>query len=84
MTNDDHTPFPNTPSHEQGSGLERHAPTEQPPRKNNLFSLPRITTTIAIMVLIVLVGRWFWPSGSNNPSLQRTARTYDTNAPTSG
>ena len=84
MTNDDHTSPPNAPSHEQGSGLERHAPTEQPPRKNNLFSLPRIATTIAIMVLIVLVGRWFWPSSSYNPSLQQTARTYDPNAPTSG
>lgn len=84
MTNDDHTPFPNTPSREQGSGLERHAPTEQPPRKNNLFSLPRIVTTLAVIVLVVLVGRWFWPSSSYNPSLQRTARTYDANAPTAG
>ena len=64
--------------------MVRHAPTKQPPRESKLFSLPRIVTTIAVIVLIVLVGRWFWPSSSYNPSLQRTARTYDANAPTSG
>ena len=84
MSNGDHTPFPHTPSREQGSGMERHAPTKQPPRESKLFSLPRIATTIAVIVLVVLIGRWFWPSSSYNPSLQRTARTYDANAPTAG
>lgn len=84
MSNGDHTPFPHTPSREQGSGMERHAPTKQPPRESKLFSLPRIVTTLAVIVLIVLVGRWIWPSGSTAPSLQRTARTYDASAPTSG
>ena len=84
MSNGDHTPPPRVPSREQGTGMVRHAPTKQPPRESKLFSLPRIVTTIAVIVLIVLVGRWFWPSSSYNPSLQRTARTYDANAPTSG
>lgn len=84
MSNGDHTPFPHTPSREQGSGMERHAPTKQPPRESKLFSLPRIVTTLAVIVLVVLVGRWFWPSSSYNPSLQETARTYDANAPTAG
>ena len=64
--------------------MERHAPTKRPPRESKLFSLPRIVTTLAVIVLIVLVGRWIWPSGSTAPSLQRTARTYDASAPTSG
>ena len=83
MSNGDHSGT-NTPSREQGSGMERHAPTKQPPRESKLFSLPRIVTTLAVIVLIVLVGRWIWPSGSTAPSLQRTARTYDASAPTSG
>ena len=83
MSNGDHSRT-DTPSREQGTGMERHAPTKQPPRESKLFSLPRIVTSIAIIVLIVLVGRWIWPSGSTAPSLQRTARTYDANAPTSG
>ena len=64
--------------------MERHAPTKQPPRESKLFSLPRIVTTLAVIVLVVLVGRWFWPSSPHAPSLQETARTYDANAPTSG
>lgn len=83
MSNGDHSRT-DTPSREQGTGMERHAPTKQPPRESKLFSLPRIVTSIAIIVLIVLVGRWIWPSGSTAPSLQRTARTYDAHAPTSG
>ena len=83
MSNGDHSGT-NTPSREQGTGMERHAPTKQPPRESTLFSLPRIVTTLAVIVLIVLVGRWIWPSGSTAPSLQRTARTYDASAPTSG
>ena len=83
MSNGDHSGT-NTPSREQGTGMERHAPTKQPPRESKLFSLPRIVTTLAVIVLVVLVGRWIWPSGSTAPSLQRTARTYDAHAPTSG
>ena len=83
MSNGDHSGT-NTPSREQGTGMERHAPTKQPPRESTMFSLPRIVTTLAVIVLIVLVGRWIWPSGSTAPSLQRTARTYDASAPTSG
>lgn len=83
MSNGDHAGT-NTPSREQGSGMERHTPTKQPPRESKLFSLPRIVTTLAVIVLVVLVGRWIWPSGSTAPSLQRTARTYDASAPTSG
>ena len=64
--------------------MERHAPTKQPPREKNLFSLPHIVTTLAVIVLVVLVSRWFWPSSPHAPSLQDTARTYDANAPTMG
>lgn len=84
MSNGDHTPPPRVPAREQGMGMVRHAPTEQFSREKHLFSLPHIVTTLAAVVLIVFVGCWIWPSHSNDPSLQRTARTYDTNAPTAG
>ena len=84
MSNGDHTPPPRVPSREQGTGMVRHAPAEQFSREKHLFLLPHIVTTLAVVILVVLVGSWIWPSHSNDPSLQRTARTYDTNAPTAG